>query len=96
MAIGLDVHSHAVIHGVGHLAGHKAAPHQAVEPVLFAGQVLFQHFRRPVDVAGADGLMGVLGVGLGLVAVGLGGIVLLAVTAQDKLLGGGQGLLGDA
>ncbi|CAN4039171.1 Acetylornithine aminotransferase, partial [Dysosmobacter welbionis] len=89
----LDLHGHAVVHGVGHLAGQKAAPHQAVEAVLLAGQVLFQLLRRPVDVAGADGLVGVLGARLGLVAVGLG--VMFAVAARNEGLGGGQGLLTD-
>ena len=94
---GVDLHGHAVIHGVGHLAGHKAAPHQLIEPVLLTGQALFQVLRRPVHVTGADGLVGVLGIGLGLVVVGpLGGIVLLAVAAHNKVLGGGNGLLADA
>ena len=39
--------------------------------------------------------MGVLRVGLGLVVPGLGGIVVLAVPAKNKVLGGGQRLLAD-
>ena len=92
---GVDLHRDAVIHGVGHLAGHVAAPDQLVEPVLLSGQVFFELLRRPFHIAGADGLMGILGVGLGLVAVGLRGIVVLAVAAENKALCGGDGLLGD-
>ena len=92
---GLHLHRHAVINGVGHLAGHETTPDQPVEPVLLAGQVLFHLLRRPVHVAGADGLVGVLGCGFCLVAVrALGGIVVRAVTAQNELPGGGNGLLG--
>ena len=94
---GVDLHGDTVIHGVGHLAGHKAAPHQTVQTILLAGQALFQVLRRPVHIAGPDGLVGVLGVGLGLIVVGsLGGIVLLTVAAHDKLLSGGNGLFADA
>ena len=93
----IDLHGDAVIHGVGHLAGHKATPHQSVQTVLLAGEVLFQHLRRPVHVAGSDGLVGVLSAGLGLIVIGsLGGIVLLTVAAHDKFLSGGNGLLADA
>ena len=94
VAAGLDLHGHAVVHGVGHLAGHEAAPNQAVEPVLLPGEVGFQILRGPADVAGADGLVGVLGIGLGLIAVGFG--VGVPVAAQDKALGLRQGLLGKA
>ena len=96
MVVGLDLHADAVVHGVCHLAGHIPAPDQAVEAVLLAGEILFQLLRRPVHVAGADGFVGVLGVGLGLIAVGLFGAVGAAVPAGDKLPGGGDGLLGKA
>ena len=88
---GDDLHRHTVVNGIGHLAGHKAAPHQPVKPVLLAGQILFHHLRGQIHVAGPDGLMAVLGAGLGLVVVSL--CIALAVTAHDELFGGGQGLL---
>ena len=91
-----DLHADAVIDGVGHLTGQKAAPDEPIEPVLLPGEAGLHVLRRPADVAGPDGLVGVLGVGLGLVVVGLGGIVRLAVAAEDKVLGGGDGLLTDA
>ncbi len=94
VAPGLDFHRHAVIDRVGHLAGHKAAPDEPVEPVLLTGEVRLQVLRGPADIAGTDGFVGVLGARLGLVAVGFG--VGVPVTAQDEALGLRQGLFGKA
>ena len=52
-----DLHGHAVIDGIGHLAGQKPAPDQAVQAVLLAAQRFFHLLRRQIDAAGADGLM---------------------------------------
>src|SRR5699024_5203921 len=83
-------HSHgdAVIDGVGHLAGQKAAPDQPVEPVLLAGEVSLDLLRGQQDVAGPYGLVGVLSAGLCLKVPGLGGAVGVSVAALDKLPGG--------
>ena len=91
-----SVDGHAVIDGVGHLAGDEAAPNQAVKAVLVGAQILFHPLRRQLDAAGPDGLMGVLGPGLGLIHPGLAGVVGLAVAGADMPCGGGQGLVADA
>ena len=94
VAPGPDLHGDTVVHGVGHLASHVAAPNEFIEPVLFPRQVRLQVLRGPADVAGADGLVSVLGIGLGLIAVGFG--VGVPVAAQDERLGLRQGLLAEA
>ena len=96
VAGGLGLDGYAVIDRACHLAGQEPAPDQPVEAVLLRGQVLLHVLRGEGHVGGTDGLVGVLGIALGLVASGLGGIVLLAVAALDKALGGGDGLLGQA
>ena len=96
MARSLRLHGHAVVHRVGHLAGHKPAPDEPVEPVLVRRQVLFHLLRGQVHVAGTDGLVGVLGPGLGLVDPGGGGAVAPAVAALDEAPHGGKGLVAQA
>ena len=91
-----DLCRHAVIDGVGHLAGKETAPDEPVKAVLLPGEAALDLLRRPADVAGADGLVGILGPGLGLVVVGLGGIVFLAIAAEDEVPGSGDSLLTDA
>ncbi|MPM75099.1 hypothetical protein SDC9_122090 [bioreactor metagenome] len=91
-----NVHGYAVVHGVFHLAGQKTAPDQFVQSVLFSGQIALHLLRRQCNATGADRLVGILCIGLGLVVPGLGGVVILAVPAQNKALGGGERLLADA
>lgn len=76
-----DLRAHAVIHGVRHLGGQKAAPDQAVQAVLLTRQVALDLLGRQVDVRGADGLVRVLRAGLGLVVAGGLGIVALPVAS---------------
>ena len=93
---GGDLHGDAVVDGVGHLAGQKAAPDQAVEPVLLLRQVGLHPLRRQGRVGGADGFVGVLRAGLGLVDTGRGGVIGRAVAGVDQLLGLRLRLVGDA
>ena len=92
----LHLNGHAVIDGLGHLAGQKPAPDELVQPILLAGQVLLQLLRGEVHIRGTDGLVGVLGRVLGLEAAGLFGIIVLAVPSLDEGLGGSQSLLRQA
>ena len=91
-----NVNGHTVIHGVFHLAGQKAAPDQLVQSVLLPREVALHLLRRQRHVAGSNGFMGILRVGLGFVVPGLGGVVILAVPSKNKVLGGSQRLLADA
>ena len=91
-----NLRAHAVVHGVRHLGGQKAAPDQAVQTVLLTRQITLDLLGRQVDVRGADGLVRVLRAGLGLVVAGGLGIVALPVAPQNKRLRCGDGLFGDA
>ena len=82
-----DLHADAVVDGIGHLAGQEAAPDQAVQPVLLTGQG---------RIGGADGLVGVLRSGLGLIDAGGCGVIALAVAGADDIPGLGLGLRRDA
>ena len=95
MGTGGDLHGDAVIHGVGHLAGQEAAPDQSVETVLLRRQVALHLLRRQRRVGGTDGLVGVLGSGLGLVLPGYSGAIGRAVAGLYQLAGLGLGLVGD-
>ena len=95
MGTGGDLHGDAVIHGVGHLAGQEAAPDQSVEAVLLRRQVALHLLRRQRRVGGTDGLVGVLGPGLGLVLPGHVGAIGRAVAGLYQLAGLGLGLVGD-
>ena len=86
MGAGVDVDGQTVVDGVGHLAGQEAAPDQLVEPVLLLRQALAHQLRGQFHVGGADGLVGILCVGLGLKAAGLGRIIVCAVAGHDELL----------
>ena len=92
----LHVDRQAVIDGVCHLAGEEPAPNQLVQLVLLARQVLLDLVRDQGDIRGADGLVGVLGVALGLESPGLGGVIFPAVPMQNKVLGGSQSFLRQA
>ena len=91
-----DLDGDAVIDGVRHLAGEEAAPDEPVEAVLLARKVALEALGREVHVGGTDGLVRVLRAGLGLEAAGRGGIIVLAVAAEDESLRGGERLLADA
>ena len=93
-ALGID--AHRIVFGAGHLAGHKAAPDQAVELVLLGGQVAADRLRVQPDIGGPDGLMGVLGLPLGLEAAGAAVVVFFSVAPDDEVLGGVQRVLGQA
>ena len=82
-----------IVDRVGHLAGHEAAPDQAVQAVLVAAEILLQGLGVQTDVAGPDGLVRVLGSGLRPVMAGLGGAEGLAVALRDQAARGGDGLL---
>ena len=92
---GGNVHADAVVHGVGHLAGQEAAPDQPVQAILLAGQVALHLLRGQGDAAGADGLVSVLGPGLGLVLLGGLRAIGRAVAAFDKAAGRRLCLVGD-
>ena len=89
---GLD--GNGVIEGVGHLAGHKPAPDQLIEPVLVLGQISGNGLRVQAHIAGADGFVGVLG-GIFRLELPVRAVVIgRAVTAGDKLLGCLQRVVG--
>ena len=89
-------HRHAVIDGIGHLAGDKAAPDQPVEPVLLGAQIPLDLVRGQKHIAGTDGLVGVLCPGLGLEVAGILGTVAVSIAPEDELSHVSQGLLADA
>ena len=90
-AAGLD--RDVVVHGVGHLAGGKAAPDEAVEHILLARQIAAHQLGREVDVRRAYGLVGVLRPGAGLEAARLCRAVGLAVVGLYEAARGGDRLL---
>ena len=92
---GAQLYADAVIDGVGHLAGQKTAPDQAVQPILLAGKIALDPLRSQIHVAGADGLVGVLRPGLGLILPGGGGTVACAVAPGDEAAGRRLRLVGD-
>ena len=96
IACGDGIHGNRVIHGVGHLAGHKTPPDQPVQAVLVLRQVLPDPLRRQFHIRGTDGLMGILRFLAGLEIPGLGGIILAAVIADDVILCGGDGFGGNS
>ena len=91
-----DLHADAVVDGIGHLAGQEAAPDQAVQPVLLAGEVALHLLRRQGRIGGTDGLVGVLRSGLGLIDAGGRGVIALAVAGADDISGLGLSLRRDA
>ena len=93
-----DAHRDGVLLAVGHLAGHKPAPDQAVEPGGIAGKALLHLVGGQAGRGGADGLVGVLGGGgrAGLVLALDGADIPFAPVAADVLLGGGHRLVRDA
>ena len=93
-ALGLD--GHAVIEGHGHLRGGEPLPDQLIEAELVAGEIRFDPLGVQGHIAGPDGFVGILGGGLGLVAVGLAVVVVAAPAAENVILCRGQGLLGEA
>ena len=92
----LHVDAHAVIHRRRHLAGQETAPDQFIEAVLLLGQVLAHLLGGQIHVGRPDGFVGVLGPRFGLIVPGFAGVVALAVAAQNKIPGGGGGLIGEA
>ena len=90
----LDVH--AVVDGVCHLAGQKAAPDQLVQPELLGGQVLLDALRGQGHVRGPDGLVGVLRPGLGLEVAGGIGQILLPIPRPGKGPGSRHGFVRQA
>ena len=96
MALTLGVDGGGVIDGVGHLAGHKAAPDQLVQAVLVARQTGGNVVGVKPHVAGADGLVRVLGRALALEAAGRAGIVGRAVASGDEIPGGKERLVRQA
>ena len=90
------VNGDGVVHRVGHLAGQEPAPDQPVELILLGGEALAHVLRGQVDIGGADGLVGVLGVGPGLVRPGFFRNIGAAVSLADIAPGGVRRLLGQA
>ena len=88
--------AHAVVDGVCHLAGEKAAPDQAVQAVLLARQVALDLLGCEGDIAGADGLVRVLRAGLRLILARRLGAVIRTVAPIDEVARRGLCLLGDA
>ena len=85
----MDVGGDGVQQGGGHLAGDKPLPDQFVEFVLITGQAAFDLVRGEAGHGGPDGLMAVLGAGLGFVhPLGLGqvGLAVLLFNEGGRVL----------
>ena len=95
---GQHVNGGGVQHGRRHLAGHKAPPDEAIEPMLIGGQIGLHPGRCAPYGGGADRLVGLLSaLGFGLVVRWLGGQEVFAVCAPDVVTGlllGGLGHIG--
>ena len=96
VAVRLDLDADAVVDRVRHLAREKTAPDQAVQAVLLAGEVALDALRRQLDARRADRLVRVLRARLGAEAARRVRIIILTVAAENKRLGGGKRLLGNA
>ena len=79
----LRLYGDAVIYRVCHLACRKAAPDQAVQPVLLLRQILTQKLRRKIYIRGTYGLVRILRAGLGLEMAGCCRAVALSVARCD-------------
>ena len=87
---------HIVIESAGHLRSGEAIPDKLIEPELILVEVCPHPLGIQRYIAGTNGLMGILGSGLGLIAMGLSIVILLAPPAEDIVLGRSQGFLRDA
>ena len=93
-ADGVDLHR--VIPCVRHLAGHKAAPDQLVQPVLFLGQVVLDALRVKAHVAGTDRFVRVLRAFLLAETAGRSGVIRDAVAVGNQFPGRRQRLFRQA
>ena len=90
------VHGDRVVDGGRHLAGHKAAPHQPVQPVLVAVERLADGFGGQEHAARPDGLVGVLGTAARAVAPRLARVQRASVFLLDEFRRVGQRHVGQA
>ena len=91
-ALGVD--GHGVKHGVCHLGGQKPAPDQLVQLVLIRCQAAADLVGVQLHMGGADGLVGILSVALGLEGMETSVIIAIAIAMADKVRRGGHGLFG--
>ena len=96
MGPGGDGDAEAVVARVLHLTRHEAVPDEAVELILVRCQVRAHALRRQEHIAGADGLVGVLGPGLRLVLPRLLRRIVVAEAVPDQLVRVPLGLGADA
>ena len=93
-ALGID--GHGIEHRVCHLAGQEPAPDQLIQPVLVRGQAALYPFGVQLRMGGTDGLVGILGPGLGLIDMVLSIVIALTVALTDQGGGGIHGLIAEA
>ena len=90
----LRINGHGVKHGTRHLGGQKTTPDQLVQLVLIRGQAAPDGIGIQLHMGGADGLVGILSVALGLEGMETSVIIAIAITMTDKVRRGGHGLFG--
>ncbi len=88
----LYVRTRGVVDGRGHLGGDEALVYEVVKVILIPCQLLFEFLRGQREVCGAYGFVGVLY--LALLAVGVAGVISLAVFFLYQSLCGGLGFVG--
>ena len=93
MSRAFRIDGHGIIDGVCHLAGQEPAPDQLVELILVQGQAGTNPLRVQLHMGGADGFVGILGPGLGLVHMEFSVIIFFAVAAPNEIGGGGHSLV---
>ena len=88
------IDGHGIVHRIGHLACQEAAPNQLIQPVLVRRQAAAYPLRIQLHMGGTDGLVGILGTGLGFIHMEGAVVIVLPIAAADKIGGGGHGLVG--
>ena len=91
-----SIDGNGIINGVCHLACQKAAPDQLIQPVLVVCQAGTHPLGVQLHMGGADGLVGILGTGLGLVHMERAVVIFLSVAVGNKVRRGGHGFVGKA
>ena len=94
MSGALGVDGHGVKNGVCHLGGQEPAPDQLIKLILVGVQAALHPLRLQLHMGWTNGLVGVLGTGLGLELMMSAVIILASVPAADKIRSGIHGFLG--
>ena len=89
------VDGYRIIQGICHLGGQEPAPDQLIQPVLVLGEAPLNPFRVQLHMGGTDGLVGILGTGLGLEGMEAPIVVGSTVPALDETLRRSHGLIAE-